>query len=308
MKTLKQFYPTAIPIILLTVGIISITLGSFVSFENKNWEKYLTTLGGSVLASGIFALILKSVQFLGVFKEELNSIIFETKFLKNRVDLPQFWEKVTKELVKDRFPHIHNNIMNDVKDTYLPTSAVQYYDNCVNVIDIKLVEKERKIISVRQKQYFTIIPSETNQKFSHPYWNRIICPVDCSFTSCTVNSIKVNGKEKKGTFDINQKKQDGSLITDFDVPLSGEKLGYNLEIDVTKVYSLDNDNLIAYSNRYIQNNFKVQIFLEGIKVKFHECGTLFNFKTNHNRPEFIEKVYTGIIYKRQGYIIYLELK
>ncbi len=295
------------PWILLTIGVISITLGSFVDFTNENWEKYLTTLGGSVLASGIFALILKSVQFLGVFKEELNTIIFYTKFLKNRIDLPIFWEKVTKELVKDRFPHIHGGIMNDVKDTYLPTSTVHYYDNCVNIIEIKLIELERKIISVRQKSSFTIIPSENNQKFAHPYWNRIICPPHCPFTDSVINSLKINGVEKNGSFKINKNKSDGSLITEFEVPLSGEKNGYRMEIDVTKTYSLIEDNIISYTNRYIQNNFKVQIFLEGVKIKFHECGTLGNFKTIHNRPEFIEKVYTGLIYKRQGYIIYLEL-
>lgn len=81
-----------------------------------------------------------------------------------------------------------------------------------------------------------------------------------------------------------------------------------MEIDATKVYSLKHDNIIGNSNNYIQNGFKVQIFLNGVTAKFHECGTLQSFKTIHTKDALLERQYTGLLYKRQGYIVYLQIK
>ncbi len=306
MQLVKTHFTIVLPWILLIVGLISLTIGSFVEFDNPSWGKYFSSIGSSILASGIFALILKTIQFMGVFKEELNSIIFETKFLKNRADLPQYWEKVTKELVKDKFPHIHSAIMKDVKEAYLPTSLIHYYDNCSNIIDIEMIDDVKELVKVKHKNTFTIIPSEPGLAFEHPFWNRIVCPKDCPDSSCTITSVKVNDKSQD--VKVNQIYDGNSIITDFKIPLSGQKGGYKIEIDSLKTYLLKNDNIIGYSNGYIQNNFKVQLFLSGVKAKFHDSGTLSNFKTITSKDTFIEKLYTGLIYKGQGYIVYLEKK
>lgn len=301
----KKTFFSALPWILTCAGILALGFGSFVDFENDKWEKFLQNVGSSILASGIFALVLKSIQFLGVFKEELNEIIYEAKFLKNRNDLPIFWEKVTKVLVKDKFPNIHSDIMKDVKDTYLPTSMVQYYDNCNETIEIELIDEKKELIKVNHSISFTVIPSESSTVFVHPYRNQIVCSDNCPDTSLKLNYVKVNNKNV--VTNLVQTKQKNLIESRFEVQLK-EKNGYNIEYSVTKVYSLKSDNIISYRTSYIQNNFKVQIFLKGVEAKFVEVGTLNNFKTKHNRIDFIEKEYTGLMYNKQGYLASLKMK
>lgn len=304
-SAVKKTFPAALPWILLSAGILSLVLGTFVDFTNDKWEKFLTTFGSSILASGIFALILKSIQFLGVFKEELNEIIYEAKYLKNRNDLPIFWEKVTKVLVKDKFPNIHSDIMKDVKDTYLPTALVQYYDNCSENIEIELIDEKKELVRVNHTISFTVIPYEQGTVFVHPYRNQIACTENCPDTSIKLNYVKVNNKVE--SIELKQTRYKNMLESDFEVRLK-DKNGYNLEYSVTKTYSLKSDNIISYRTSYIQNNFKVQFFLKGIEANFIEVGTLNNFKTKHDKVNFIEKEYTGLMYKKQGYLATLKIR
>ncbi|MBB2148815.1 hypothetical protein [Pedobacter gandavensis] len=308
---LKTFFSSkgfnqAVPWVVTSLGTTFFVFSVVSNEPNLSGNIILNGLGKAMLAGGVFAFLLKSQQFLGVYKDELTKVIFEPKFLKNREDLPEYWEKVTRELVKDKFPHIHSSIMKDVKDTYLPTSLVAYYDNCVNVIDIELIDADKQLVRVKHKSTFTIIPADVKHAIEHPYWNRIVYQPGCTETSCTINSVKVNNKVI--AVKPIQKLENNSLYTKFVIPLKGEKNGYNMEIESTKTYSLKVDNIIGYSNSFIQNNFKVQIFLNGVKAKFHECGTLKSFETIHNKPTLIEKKYNGLMYKGQGYIAYLEVK
>ena len=301
----KKTFPSALPWILLCFGILSLVLGTFVEFNNERWEKFLTTFGSSILASGIFALILKSIQFLGVFKEELIDIIYETKYLKNRTDLHIYWEKVTKVLVKDKFPNIHSAILKDVKDTYLPTTTVQYYDNCIETLEIKVLDVNRQVIQNQQTVSFTVIPSEPNISFVHPYSNILVCSKGCVDTKWSLLSVKVNNQKYEPI--VNQERKDDGLYSKFDIDLSG-KGGYRIEITVLKIYSLKQDHILSYRVNHIHNNFKVQIFAPDLDINFVEVGTLINFKTIHNKKELLEKEYNGLLYKRQGYLATLRLR
>ena len=100
-------------------GLFLFTYGVFGDFENEKWKEFVSGLGKTFLAGAIFSMLLKTAQFLGVFKEEIEKVIYDTKFISNRVDLPEYWEKVTKELFKNRFPRINKAITKDVKEIYL---------------------------------------------------------------------------------------------------------------------------------------------------------------------------------------------
>lgn len=182
---------------------------------------------------------------------------------------------------------------------------VHYYDDCTDIIDINLIDAVKQIVRVNHKSTFTIIPAESNTPFMHPYQNNISCKPNCTDTSLVLNSVKINSNEVKVI--LEQDMTGNFLKSKFKIPL-GDKHSYKIEIDVTKTYSLLEDNLIMYINGYIQHNLKVQMFLQGISVKFIECGTLGSFKTINDRDGFLEKHYTGILYKRQGYIAYLNIK
>src|SRR5690606_38854038 len=56
--------------ILLVCGLLLLAVGSFANVGDA-WRDFLKTTGASILASGVFAALLKSLQFMGVFRAEL---------------------------------------------------------------------------------------------------------------------------------------------------------------------------------------------------------------------------------------------
>lgn len=57
-----------------------------------------------MLSSGIFTAILKSLQFTGIFKEEISKVMVGTDFIKNRNDLPELWkEEFLKRFIIENF-------------------------------------------------------------------------------------------------------------------------------------------------------------------------------------------------------------
>lgn len=292
-------FSASIPWIILTAGLIAFTLGTFVEFENPKWQQYVTGIGASILASGVFAVILKSIQFMGIFKDELTKIIFEPKFINNRSDLPQFWEKVTIELFKNKFPRINKKITEDVKNIYLPTTSVQYYDNVKHYIQISLIDEEKEIVHVIQKSKFTIIPVTPKSEFQHSFINYITCGENKEEVDFKLISFKVNEDDRK--IACNNTYEGDCLVTSYDVTLSGKE-AYNIEIEVSKQYSLKNDNVISQANIVMRNNFTVHFQLKGVKINFVELGTFNKFKTNTENSSLVIKEYQGIIYPKQGFL------
>ncbi|MCU0351743.1 MAG: hypothetical protein MUF43_13100, partial [Flavobacterium sp.] len=162
----------ALPWLTTLFGLAFFLAGTFIEFTKPEVKEIFSGLGKTLLASGIFAFILKSQQLLGVYKDELTKVIFEPKFLQNRKDLADFWEKTTLELFKHKFPGINKKITKDVKDLYLPTQSVQYYDNLKMYINVKVIDVEKELIEVIQTSKFTIIPCD-REPFLHSFVNNI---------------------------------------------------------------------------------------------------------------------------------------
>jgi hypothetical protein len=162
----------ALPWLTTSFGLAFFLAGTFAEFTKPETKEFCSGLGKTLLASGIFAFILKSQQLLGVYKDELTKVVFEPKFLQNRKDLADFWEKTTLELFKHKFPRINKKITQDVKEIYLPTQSVQYYDNLKMYINIKVIDPENEVVEVNQTSKFTIIPVD-KEKFIHEFRNNI---------------------------------------------------------------------------------------------------------------------------------------
>ncbi|MXV16821.1 hypothetical protein [Hufsiella ginkgonis] len=289
----------AVPWISFITGLLLFLFGTFANFDDDHFAELWSGLGKTMLAGALFALMLKSIQFMGVFKEELIEIIYDVKYLRNRVDLPEYWEKITKELLKNKFPAISQKVTKDVKEIYLPTTSVQYYDNYKQHVSIKVVDDAEDIVEVIQKTRFTIIPVEPNETFVHQFENTIHCG-DCpELVNFEILKFKVNEKEQHVSHQSSFENK--RLKTRYEVTLSG-KSGYNIEMVVKKRYPLRCDNIIGAISSYIRHNFMVQFLHAGLTLDFIDIGTLQKFKTNNESQGFLEKEYQGILYPKQGYI------
>ncbi|WP_156169707.1 hypothetical protein [Sphingobacterium sp. IITKGP-BTPF85] len=103
--------------LLLAVIFILFPNTSYSPFSEK-WNEILQKIGFISLTSGIFAGVLKSIQFTGLFQEELQKIVSGSEFLKNRKDLQDLWKEISKIIYSKKFPEISEELEDTILNSY----------------------------------------------------------------------------------------------------------------------------------------------------------------------------------------------
>lgn len=284
----------------MCIGLFSLLLGIWGTFDNLLWKETWGTLGKTMLASGIFAGILKLMQISGVFKEELEKLIFEPKFLKNRTDIPEYWGKISQELFKNKFPNISKKLLSDIKDTYFPTKSIIYYDQLEHFIEIEIDANDN--LTIKQKTSLDIICSNKSECFDYQFLNTLNFKTDKSEVSYVTNYIKINGSTTND-FKHEQLHNNKQLTNKFLVNLKGSDK-YEIEREEFKVYSLITDNSIYFTASKLSNTLSLSItHPKNLELKFNKLGTLKTFVEKQNNSTFKKYEYKDIIYPEQGYVI-----
>ena len=78
----------ALPTILLIVGLFLFLSCIFDWFDlecsHEVWFKLMEKAGDLILISSVISFLIDSAEYLGIFKRELEEVIYDTKFLKKR--------------------------------------------------------------------------------------------------------------------------------------------------------------------------------------------------------------------------------
>lgn len=258
---------------------------------------------GDVLVIGVILGYLTNISaFFGVFKKDLEDIMFSKKFISVRNDLDTIWETVTKELFKSKFPAISRDLLNLIKEKYLPLENVSYYHDYNISTELSWHDFERKIIKSITKISFDLIAEDRN-KFTFPIqtWTDIedLTPDEYSIK---IISYQVNGNAPDNPREsscIKNNRHEYSYLVD----LSGE-LRYDINQTFEKYYSFEKDFTLCFKARYIINRLNVQLrHPSNLKVCFMERGTAAKFKEMNNTNDFIEMKYKDLLLPEQGYII-----
>jgi hypothetical protein len=294
---------TALPWLTIIVGVVLLTYGHFADFSSAELQKYTTDIGKTILAGGFFAVLLKTYQFMGVFKDELSKIVWETKYLANRHDLHSVWEDVSKLLFRNKFPGINHEITRDVKNLYFPTEHIGYYDNYKQTLNIDLIDPDAKIVKVTQQSEYTVYPSDAGSKVKLVLNNTLLFNRSRDEVSFRVMSVMVNGSKHKCTPKSVEK--DRKLHTGIELELSG-CASYKVETEFEKTYCLKHDDIIGFRKDTLIHDFNLKIFTKGVEITFLSAGTLNEFKRSAvKKVDFAEYEYKGIIYPKQGYMIFI---
>ncbi len=290
----------ATPWLALIFGLIFFAHGTFSSFEESAWKEFWSGLGKTMLAGGVFALLLKSYQLMGVFKTDLAELLYAEKFLSVRKDVPTIWENVSKVMFKNKFPRISQKIFKDVREIYLPTDQVLYYDDYNQTINIELIDEVNEIIKVTQSSEYTIYPARKPVKLNTV--NHIV-KIEGSVTEFKIISHKIN--DKNCDCQLEQKVIEDTLKSSFVIELN-EIEPQKIETVIEKSYSLKHDNIMSFHKDFIIHNLEVIITLKGVKIDFREFGTLKPFaKKGVNKTGVMKYQYDGLIYPKQGYIVFM---
>lgn len=295
----------AIPWIILICGIIFLTLGFFDICKKVVFNDILREVGNICIVGVLVGYVTSSAQFMGVFKNELEDIIYDLKFLKKRNDIHIIWEKVSKTLFKSKFPEISIELLNIIKDKYFPLNQVSYYKDYQSIITITWVDEEKKIIKVEYEISFELI-SSTKNKFNFPLDSRVnVEGIDFNNYSINVENYTVNGKPAVVVKKVD-KIEDKFHHFGIEVLLSGSDK-YAISKKIIKQYSLEKDYHLSFSAKYIVKNYRIQIFCpNNISLCFIEKGTIEKFNNVKDRPGYLESHYKGLILPRQGYICILK--
>lgn len=142
IKHLFQFR-LALPTILLITGLFLFLSCIFDWFDlegsHKVWFKLMEKAGDLILISSIISFLIDSAEYLGIFKRELEDVLYDTKFLKKRNDIEDIWMKVSKVLFQSKFPNISTGLMCAVKNYYSPDENLKlnYYNDYRNIYTVK---------------------------------------------------------------------------------------------------------------------------------------------------------------------------
>ncbi|WP_259070373.1 hypothetical protein HDF24_11330 [Mucilaginibacter sp. X4EP1] len=304
----KYFY-YSLPWITLTIGISLFTFGLVGDFPKDSlWKELLTGLGKTIIAGGILTLLLKSMQIMGIVKEELSKIISDPNYIKNRNDLEEYWDTVTCVLFENKFPAINNLITKNIKRVYLPTKEIHYYENTLEILDIELIDSTLDIVKIVHKSSFTIIPSSIPYNSVYPYKIEIKGTQSCKPTF-DLNYIKINDELIKLKDDDISRIEDGyNLVVGFNLEIKGSHSQYLIEHQITRTFPLEECSLLSFKNNNIHHNYRTHLFFRNLKLDFYEAGIIGKFKTVYETSTVIEKEFIGLLYKGQGFILSLEKK
>lgn len=325
-------FKSSIPFITFFLGILSAYIGfSDIKFISSSIKEVSLWLSNTLIIGAIVGFMSSYAQARGIYKKDLESVIYDRKFLSIRNDLFKFWKNITAIFFEKNFPEISEDLMEIILRHYLPynakendnkgNSSIEYY--CENFLDKNTIEwynEEHRTIKVTTVSTFDLKTISSNSITDFPYKVSISLegnyPEDykVEMVDYIIDGNKyTEDSEEFGlhiisngpNIDVNK-----DLITEYHVKLNG-KNEYSVKRILEKTYCIDNDYFIGFKAKSIIKNLRVQFF-NNISEKLDLCfiprGTLNNFKTNEDRAFFLENEYKGLILQNQGYIVILKLK
>ncbi len=289
--------------ILLILGIGLYAIGYFWINTDNVWKEISIKLGDILVIGVILGYLSNAAQFLGIFKKDLQDIIYGKDFVSQLKDITPLWENITKQMFKNKFPSIHKDFLK-VINGYLPNNEVSYYNDYEANTTIDWINKEKGEIEVTDIRSFELI-ADNDKDFIFPLTTWTTVKDEAQFSQQIID-LTVNGKkyEIKNSEPV---KDDGQIRNTVEIKLSGSTK-YEIKYTRKKRYNINDDYYIGFRAKYIVNKLRVCLdYPDGIKAMFICRGTQKDFDDIRSaRERRIEKKYRGLILPRQGYVFVLQ--
>lgn len=302
-------FKSSLPIVLLILGLGLVIVCTFSPFDTDfpRLYKFLSTLGEIFLVSSLLSFLTSTIEYLGVFRNALIDVIYDSKFLKTRKDLEKIWLTVSKALFKSKFPNINNALLETIKKNYLPSDEVCYYSDYKNINDIKFDPDNKDYVIVKNDISFTLKVLD-KRPFTFPM-NNWICIDGDNYKNIEFKflSVTVNGKPIE-VINMGENIENNQVRFKHEIHLKG-CTEYQIKQSIYKRYSLKHDNYIGFKAKWLVHNMTVQLFFpEDMDVLFVERGTSKSYNLVKKRDGYLEYEYKGLILQKQGYIMILNSK
>ncbi|WP_158975607.1 hypothetical protein [Cellulophaga sp. L1A9] len=299
---IKKWFKRNLTWVYFTIAIIFILFPntSFSPFSNL-WNGVLEKIGFVGLTSGVFASVLKSIQFTGLFQEELTKIISGSEFLNNRKDLPELWKKISKSICAQKFPEISDLLEDRILTSYFPLNKNHYNEDLIVSIVIHDINDDFVINYTQTIEYNAILDSEKNE--STIAYTDTITDNQGVEEKNELLSFKIDGIESNLDEIKKEKIEEGKKIYFHEIPISGKKK-FKIFLKVKNTYSLKGENVKLLRFNTITRNVDVIIsHNKNIDVSFFNVGLVNDFVPIHTDLEntISRRHRDDLILPRQGF-------
>lgn len=287
---------------LLGVGLY--ILGIFV-WDNGITHEVLFQIGNVVIVSGVIGFLSNASTFLGIFKKDIQSVVYGEELLANQKDVTTYWKTASKQMFKNKFPDIHEEFLS-VIEANLPKDEVSYYKDYEMNSIMEWDDESNYMVKVTDYVEFDLV-ADSESKFTYPLKNWIKTTNKGANISSTMVSFKVNGEERVKDINKNKKEpiiEDGERREEFDIQLKGKK-SYHIAYHIEKKLCLLEDHCKGFKAKYIVKNCRLNLEVpENVHIQFESRGTLNAFMDRgKQRSNKISKIYQGILLPQQGFIV-----
>ena len=276
---------------------------------HSHWCEIVKKSGEILAISGVTSFFLRITQYNRIYQEALEEVIYSKKFLANRTDLQRIWENVSTSLFESRFPEVHAPLLDIIIKKYFPMDDnVSYYTDIKQHLLIKWKgDKRENTIEIEEKidlVVHTATDADTPYQTRHTVLTGSIVGVPDYKRIINVLDYMIDDKSYKDQDIFKWTPEEGKLIFESKANLPKGKREYHVVQSVKRIQKLNFDDFLNYSARYLICNMDVEVeHPTDLKVSLYACGTVGQFNPMYERPDHKRWTYSGLILRRQGYVM-----
>lgn len=286
--------------VLIIISIFLIILGYKFADESNLIDDILRNTGYSILGSGVFASILKSIQFVGIFKDELSKVVTGDEFIENRKDLPLLWKKITQKVYNEKFPEVSDHLEDMLMTHYLPANSKHYYRDYTVTVDIHNLSDDFIIEYTQTNEYTIVLATDISETVLH-LGSTIIAEEEAEIKN-NITYFSVNGKNE--TLNEEESTKDNEMVKEYKYLLNGGEKEYKIQIQFERKYSLHNENYKKFIlHAYLKRMDVLINHPADVAVSFFNIGCVTKFRKLHIgiKNQIHRRHDEGLIMPHQGF-------
>jgi len=302
--------------LLVLIGSVGLVWG--LSNDAHTYSKHAISFGQAIVAGGVGAVLLNTWQYLGLFKTELEKIIYSDEFMSTKNDLPSILGKVTKAICTKNFPKLSDSLHDTIVNKYIPIDKNFHYEDYHYSASVDWAVPEKFIISSTEQTKVKIIPISPDVTVSQNYSQRLEKTENEDRVKTKLLKLTVNGKNITDDLDSFLKRDEVEIegITyirfSYELKLTGED-SYDIERVFDKEFFIIEEPVSKYTitTLLLGSKVNVSIIPDDLRIKFMSIGTTVDFKNDGMDPKFlpdknkiITKAFDGIMFPSQGFLLH----
>ncbi len=298
----KESLKKSLPWLFVLLGITFIALARG-NYKNSFWNTFFEKLSDALLVGGILGFLVNAARFMGLFKQELEDILYGKDYLGTRKDLVDVWTNLSLHLFKEKFPLINKELVSSIKQAYLSEDNI-YYKDYDYTIQVEWEDKAEKKVKITESMFFYVI-SDTKGKIPLNFdCNTFVRDEESSASCCKELLFEVDGKPATPVVHDSKYYEDTKTYHfSSSCEVSG-KNKYEICYKREKKYSLSDDTDCSFYARHLIYNMQVKIACpDDLIMYYRERGTIKSFKQAPTAKGLVQLKYTGVILRKQGIVV-----